>query len=67
MSLTRAISFLAFISQASAGYLDDTDGSLSGIKFDLVKFKTKTDCQLDTYPNVSLPLLNINDLGSRIP
>ena len=41
------------VSGSAASHLDDTDGFLTGFKFDNVKFKTKTDCSLDKYTTVS--------------
>ena len=37
----------------SASHLDDNNNILSDFSFDTVKFKTKTDCQLDKYTSVS--------------
>ena len=38
---------------AHASHLDDNAGVFSSFKYDHVKFKTQTNCQLDTYPEVS--------------
>ena len=49
MRKTAIALFASFLVDASqASHLDAFD-----FKWDSVKFKTKTDCQLDTYPNVS--------------
>lgn len=45
---TLGACLLAGLTQAS--HLDE---EIETFSFDTVKFKTKTDCQLDTYPNVS--------------
>ena len=45
---TIAACVLASFVQAS--HLDE---EIEKFDFDLVKFKIKSDCQLDTYPNVS--------------
>ena len=37
----------------NASHLDDIDGVFSNFKFDVVKFKTQTNCSLDKYPEVS--------------
>ena len=52
----------------SASHLDDTDGVLSNFKFDTVKFKSRTNCSLDQYPEVtkaSNPLFAL--LSFKIP
>ena len=46
-----------FAAFAAASHLDDTNGVFTNYSFDQIKFKTKTDCQLDTYPEVSNPFL----------
>ena len=38
---------------AQASHLDNTEGIFDGFKFDEVKFKTRTNCSLDKYPEVS--------------
>ena len=48
MNKALALFTLALTSQAS--HLD-----AAPFKWDSVKFKTKTDCQLDTYPQVRNP------------
>ena len=52
-SLLKLVASALLASTCVASHLDDTDSVLSGFEFDLIKFKTKTDCQLDTYPGVS--------------
>jgi hypothetical protein len=42
------------VAGTNASHLDDTDGFLSGFKWDNAKFKTKTDCSLDKYTSVSI-------------
>ena len=37
---------------STASHLDDTNGLFSNFKFDVVKFKTQTNCSLDKYPEV---------------
>ena len=44
---------LAALSGVNASHLDDVDGVFSNFSFDLVKFKTQTNCSLDKYPEVS--------------
>ena len=44
---------LALVGAASASHLDNTDGVFDNFEFDLVKFKTQTNCSLDKYPEVS--------------
>ena len=39
---------------ASASHLDNTNGVFDNFSFDMVKFKTRTNCSLDKYPEVSL-------------
>ena len=39
---------------AKASHLDDNEGVFTNFSFDHVKFKTQTNCQLDTYPEVSV-------------
>ena len=55
----------AFVSLVSLGahasHLDDNAGVFTNFKYDHVKFKTQTNCQLDTYPEVSRFLLNLID------
>jgi hypothetical protein len=46
-----ALATLATLGTAS--HLDDNNHILSEFSFDTVKFKTKTDCQLDKYTSVS--------------
>jgi hypothetical protein len=48
-----SLALAAFAAGAHASHLDDNDGALSGFSFDIVKFKTKTDCSLDKYTTVS--------------
>ena len=37
---------------AHASHLDDNAGVFTNFKYDHIKFKTQTNCQLDTYPEV---------------
>ena len=37
---------------SSASHLDDRNGIFSDFTFDMVKFKTQTNCSLDKYPEV---------------
>ena len=43
---------LSFVSMAQASHLDDLE-ALDNFKWDRVAFKTKKDCALDAYPEVS--------------
>ena len=38
---------------ASASHLDNGNGMFDSFDFDSVKFKTRTNCSLDKYPEVS--------------
>ena len=38
---------------AEASHLDNTNGIFDTYSFDQVKFKTRTNCSLDKYPEVS--------------
>ena len=38
---------------ASASHLDNSNGVFDNFSFDMVKFKTRTNCSLDKYPEVS--------------
>ena len=40
-------------SVAHASHLDNIGGIFDTFKFDTVKFKTRTNCSLDKYPEVS--------------
>ena len=51
MMKTLFVSLLAGFGAAT--HLDNVDDVFNTYSFDMVKFKTKTDCQLDTYPEVS--------------
>ena len=46
----------AFVSftglSVNASHLDNTNGVFDNFNYDHVKFKTQTNCQLDTYPEV---------------
>ena len=65
--------FACLLASASASHLDDIEG-LRNFKHDHVMFKTKKDCALDGYPDVSILIsqahiyLFIDEtiLGSRI-
>ena len=46
------------ISLGSASHLDNTNGAFDNYSFDSVKFKTRTNCSLDKYPEVSDTTLN---------
>ena len=43
-------------SLSSASHLDNTNGIFDSYSFDNVKFKTRTNCSLDKYPEVSITL-----------
>ena len=43
----------ASLACASASHLDNTNGVFDSYSFDMVKFKTRTNCSLDKYPEVS--------------
>ena len=43
-------------SLSSASHLDNTNGIFDSYSFDNVKFKTRTNCSLDKYPEVSISL-----------
>ena len=45
--------FAATLGCTSASHLDNTNGLFDNYSFDLVKFKTRTNCSLDKYPEVS--------------
>ena len=49
----KSFATLAFVSFAQATHFDDVDNMFTNFKFDVAKFKTQTNCQLDTYPEVS--------------
>lgn len=38
---------------SAVSHLDNTDGRFDTFDFDAVKFKTRTNCSLDKYPEVS--------------
>ena len=44
---------VAMASFSTASHLDNTSGIFDTYSFDAVKFKTKTNCSLDKYPEVS--------------
>ena len=44
---------VSFLAGAQASHLDNVNGVFDSYKWDYVKFKTQTNCQLDTYPEVS--------------
>ena len=44
---------IAVINGVDASHLDDDDGIFTNFSFDVVKFKTQTNCSLDKYPEVS--------------
>ena len=46
--------FVGAASFAQASHLDNIGGIFDTFKFDTVKFKTRTNCSLDKYPEVSL-------------
>ena len=47
------LKFISLVSVvAAASYFDDID-SIENFKWDRVAFKTKKDCALDSYPEVS--------------
>ena len=41
------------IPNVTASHLDNIDGIFDSYSFDEVKFKTRTNCSLDKYPEVS--------------
>lgn len=53
IKLMKSFATLAFVSFAQATHFDDVDNMFTNFKFDVAKFKTQTNCQLDTYPEVS--------------
>ena len=55
MKSILSISLVALLSsQVNASHFDDIE-SIEGLKWDTIKFKTKKDCALDNYPEVSKP------------
>ena len=44
---------MSIFAGAQASHLDNVNGVFDSYKWDHVKFKTQTNCQLDTYPEVS--------------
>ena len=52
--LTSAIATLACsLAYVQGSHLDNTNGVFDTYSFDTVKFKTRTNCSLDKYPEVS--------------
>ena len=49
-TITAVASVFAF---AQASHLDNTNGVFDDYSFDEVRFKTRTNCSLDKYPEVS--------------
>jgi len=49
VSKLATIAACVLASFAQGSHLDE---DIEKFEFDVVKFKTKTDCQLDTYPNI---------------
>ena len=42
-----------FVSLATCTHLDNTNNVFTDFSYDEVRFKTQTNCQLDTYPEVT--------------
>ena len=40
------------LTYVQASHLDNTSGIFDTFSFDMVKFKTKTNCALDKYPEI---------------
>ena len=58
MFITKlAIAVATAFTCAEASHLDNINGVFDSYSFDEVKFKTRTNCSLDKFPEVSLPLL----------
>ena len=61
-----------FVSLATCTHLDNTNNVFTDYSYDEVRFKTQTNCQLDTYPEVSNrpaqnPFFNSSGLDKEIP
>ena len=48
-----ALALAGGMSSVNASHLDNIDGIFDSFSFDEVKFKTRTNCSLDKYPEVS--------------
>ena len=48
------VALVGAASFAQASHLDNIEGIFDEFKFDEVKFKTRTNCSLDKFPEVSL-------------
>ena len=53
MKSLLAIVAFSGVSSVKASHLDNENGVFNTFKYDSIKFKTQTNCQLDTYPEVS--------------
>ncbi len=47
-----AIVALSSTSSVFASHLDNNEGVFTNFTYDEIRFKTQTNCQLDTYPEV---------------
>ena len=56
-SLISVLAASTMPSLTSASHLDNNNGIFDTYTFDKVQFKTRTNCSLDKYPEVSLTLL----------
>ena len=59
--------FAATLGYSSASHLDNTNGLFDNFSFDLVKFKTRTNCSLDKYPEVSHRFSQPNEASLTSP
>ena len=49
-----------FVSLAASTHLDNVNDVFTNFSFDQIRFKTQTNCQLDTYPEVIIRLSFLN-------
>ena len=70
----KSCAIATFVSLACASHLDNVNGVFDTFTYDSVRFKTQTNCQLDTYPEVRLESLcnkncdrSANSLTATLP